>query len=576
MSKNPVKKVKLIIKTTLKNLDYRAQLIIIGIVVGIFSGFASVALNFGLWKVSHYLIKFRDNFYFILLPAIGILLTVLFLKYVIRDFGGHGVPEVIYSVSMKGGSLKKRSYVSKLVGSLLTISSGGSAGPEAPVIMSGAAIGSNIAKYLRANDKIRIAAAGSGAAGAIAAIFNAPITGIIFTMEVILGEWSTLNMLPVAISSVTATVISRILNGNQIPFKHHLINVNINDIFAAVGLSVFLAFFAVFFVRTLKWVKLFFEKSIKSIVLRAVFGGLVVGVIILFFPYVKGEGYELVRILISGEFSNTLLVIFVLIVMKILATGFTLGSGGAGGVFAPCLVIGSLSGYFYFQLLSLIFPQAQFSGSTLFILSGMAGVLSGTLQAPLTGIFLIVEMTGGYDVILPLLLVSFLTLTITKLVEKHSIYQYDLAQKGYLLRPRTDARILSDINAEELLEKDLIPVNSEMLLKDLIPLIKKSHRNYFPVEDKKTGKFLGMVNFNDIKSYIFSSDLLNSIIVEEVMTTDFQQVSIKDNVVNILNKFDQSRAWSLPVVENDKFLGLISKSTILDHYRKELKAQTES
>ncbi len=570
-----MKELKLIIKTTLKNLDYRAQLIIIGIIVGVFSGFASVSLNFGLKKVSDFFIKFHGNFYFILFPAMGILITVLFLKYVIRDFEGHGVPEVIHSVSMKGGFLKKRSSVSKLIGSLLTISSGGSAGPESPVIISGAAIGSNVAKYLKTNDKIRIAAAGSGAAGAIAAIFNAPIAGIIFTMEVILGEWSTLNMLPVAISSVTATIISRMLSGNQIPFKHHLINVSINDIFAAAGFSVFLAVFALFFVRALKWIKLLFEKSIKSIIFRAILGGGLVGVIIIFFPVVKGEGYEVVRTLISGEFSSTILIIFVLIVMKILATSFTLGSGGAGGVFAPCLVIGSLSGYLYFQLLSAIFPQVQFSGSTLFALSGMAGILSGTLQAPLTGIFLIVEITGGYDVILPLLLVSFLTLTITKLIEKHSIYQYDLAEKGLLLRPRTDARILSDINAEELLEKDLITVDSEMLLKDLIPLIKESHRNYFAVEDKKTGKFLGMVNFNDIKSYIFSSDLIKSIIVEEVMETDFPRISIKDNVVNILNKFDQSRAWSLPVVEDDKFLGLISKSTILDHYRKELKAQTE-
>ena len=205
----------------------------------------------------------------------------------------------------------------------------------------------------------------------------------------------------------------------------------------------------------------------------------------------------------------------------------------------------------------------------------MAGMLSGTLHAPLTGIFLIVEITGGYDAILPLLLVSFLTSTLVKLVEKHSIYHYELVNRGVLLRPRTDGRILSEIQPAELLETDMIPVHPEMVLKDLIPLVQKSPRNYFPVEDKQSGEFLGMVYFNDIKYYLFDPTLVNSIIVEEVMKTDLTTVSLSDGVGDILNTFETTNAWSLPVVENKKFLGLISKATILDHYRRELKAQTE-
>lgn len=563
------------IRPILVNLDYRAQLIIIGIIVGIFSGFAALGLNLLLEIVSHFLHRFQGKIYTVLFPGFGILATVIYLKYIVRDFGGHGVPEAIHSVSMKGGALKLRSVFSKLIGSLITISSGGSAGPEAPVVISGAAIGSNIATFLKTNDKIRIAAVGSGAAAAIASIFNAPIAGIIFTMEVILGEWTTINMLPVAIASVTGTIISRMFNGNQIPFKHVLIQVNINDIFATVGLSLLISFFAVLFIKSLKWINLVLKKLLKNFLVKAFLVGILVGTVTIFFPVVKGEGYEVIREIIAGKLSAPLLILLALVMMKILATSFTLGAGGSGGVFAPSLVIGSLSGYFYYFLLTALFPGAQFSGAALFALTGMAGILSGTLHAPLTGIFLIVEITGGYDVILPLLLVSFLTSTLVKFFEKHSLYEYELIEKGYLLRPRTDGRILSDIRVDELLEKDLLRVHPEMVIKDLIPLIKKSHRNYFPVEEKGTGIFRGMVFLQDIKDYLFDPHMLNSIIVEEVMQTDLSQVSLKDNMAGILDKFDATNSWSLPVVENRKFLGLISKATILDHYRKELKAQTD-
>jgi chloride channel protein, CIC family len=557
------------------NLDPRFQSVMIGIIVGLCSGLAAVGLNFGLEKCSHLLHHFQGQLYVIVFPAAGIFLTVMVLKYIIRDFGGHGVPEVIYSVSIKGGDLKFRSSFSKLVGSLITIASGGSAGPEAPVVISGAAIGSSIARFFRSNERLRVAVTGSGAAAAIASIFNAPIAGIIFTMEVILGEWTSKDMLPVAISSVTGTIVSRLLKGKQIPFTHRGFEVNFNDILATVGLALTFALFSLVFIKLLKQTSRFLEKYIKNALFKALTGGLVVGAITLFFPAVKGEGYEVVRQLTAGRFTAPTVLVLMMVLMKMAATSLTLGSGGAGGVFAPALLIGSLGGFFYFQLLTLVFPQVTFTGGSLFALVGMAGMLSGTLHAPLTGIFLIVEITGGYDAILPLLLVSFLTSTLVKLVEKHSIYHYELVDRGLLLRPRTDGRILSEIQAAELLETDLISVYPEMVLRDLIPLVQKSQRNYFPVEDKKTGEFLGMVYFNSIKAYLFDPALVNSIIVEEVMQTDLTTVSLSDGVSDILNTFESSHAWSLPVVENKKFLGLISKATMLDHYRKELKAQTE-
>jgi CIC family chloride channel protein len=559
------------------NLDSRFQVVIIGVMVGVCSGFAAVWLNDGLEKLSHLFgaVTAKSDIYVVLLPAAGILLTVVLLKYIIRDFGGHGVPDVIHSISMKGGALKFRSSFSKLLGSLITISSGGSAGPEAPVVISGAAIGSSIARYFKSNEQIRAAVTGSGAAAAIASIFNAPITGIIFTMEVILGEWSLKNMLPVVISSVTGTIVSRLMHGNQIPFAHRQFSPNINDILATVGLALAFAAFSLIFIRLLKWISNLMERFLRHDLAKALLGGMLVGGVTIFYPLVKGEGYSVVRQLMAGKYSAGLGIVLVLILVKMLATSLTLGAGGAGGVFAPSLLIGSLGGFFYFQLLTFVFPGATFTGAALFSLVGMAAMLSGTLHAPLSGIFLIVEITGGYDAILPLLLVSFLTSTLVKLVEKHSIYHIELVKKGYLLRPRTDGRILSEIKPAELLETGLIKIHPEMLLKDLIPVIKKSNRNYFPVEHKESGEFLGMVVFNQIKEYLFDPGLLNSIIVEEVMTADLTTVTLKDSVNSILETFDATGSWSLPVVEGRRFLGLISRATLLDHYRKELKAQTE-
>lgn len=559
----------------LTRLDSRAQLAIIGVVVGALGGFAALGLNFSLEKLSTLLEPYKKDIPFILLPALGIVATVLFLRHVIKDFGGHGLPEVIHSVSMKGGYLRLRSSISRLIGNLLTLSVGGSAGPEAPVAMSGAAIGSNIATWFQTNEKIRIAATGSGAAAAIASIFNAPIAGFIFCMEVILGEWTAVNMLPVALASVTGTVISRMFNGNQIPFEHRLIEVGLLDIFASLAFALLMALIAVFLIKAMRMAQRQLQRVFKPIIIRALAGGLLVGLIIYFFPQVRGEGYGVIRSLLGGRLSLGLLMILALIFLKIAATSLTLNSGGAGGVFAPALVIGSLSGYFFYTLLSRLFPGTPFSGMEMFALCGMAAMLSGTLHAPLTGIFLIVEITGGYSVILPLLIVSFMTLTFVKLVEKNSIYFHELIEEGLLRRPRTDARILTDISTGELLEKDLIPVYPEAVLKDLIPLIIQSKRNLFPVVGRDSQTYLGMLDWNDIKPYIFDQDLQQSIIVEEVMRQDLPTVSVDETMIEILNKMESSQAWSLPVVDGDQFIGLVSKSTILDHYRTELKAQTE-
>lgn len=563
------------LRQQISNLDHRIQLVLIGLVVGVFSGFAALGLNLALNTVPRWLSRFKGQALYWILPAIGILSTVVFLRHLVRDRSGHGVPEVIFSVSARGGRMPRSSVYSRLVASFLTISSGGSAGPEAPVVISGAGIGSNLSAWLRSNDRIRVAATGSGAAAAIAAIFNAPVTGIIFTMEVILGEWAPVNMLPVAIASVTGTEISRIFHGNQIPFRHRPLQVGLADILSVAAMSVLVALFVILFIRALKAGGRIFARWLPNHMMRAVVGGLLVGVVVVIFPGVRGEGYHQVRALLDGGESQALALTLVLVLMKIVATALTLGSGGSGGVFAPSLVIGALTGYLFHGVMCMLFPATVFADGPMYVLAGMAGTISGTLAAPLTGIFLIVEITGGYDVILPLLVVSFLTYTLVRLAERHSIYQYELAERGQLLRPRTDARILAEIPMTELLERDLIPVYPDMPLAKLIPRIRRSRRNHFPVEDRKSGRFLGMINFADIKEFLFDDALAQTVLVEEVMRSDGPIVGPDESLPQVLALFDRTGAWSLPVVQNDRFLGLISKSTLLDHYRKELKAQTE-
>ncbi|TFG96505.1 MAG: CBS domain-containing protein, partial [Calditrichales bacterium] len=356
---------------------------------------------------------------------------------------------------------------------------------------------------------------------------------------------------------------------------HQPFDVTLADIVSSFGLAVFCAIFSILFIRTLRHTSNLLDQYFPNDLIKAVSGGLLVAIIAFLIPAVRGEGYSFVENLISGRIEQSLGLILLVVLFKIIATSLTLGAGGAGGVFAPSLVIGSAGGYLFYSLLKLIAPQLELSDSSLFALVGMSGLISGTLRAPLTGIFLIIEITSGYQAILPLLLVSFITPALMRLAEKHSIYHDELIKKGYLLRPRTDGRILADIQPLELLEQDQIIISPNLSLRELIPIIKKSNRNYFPVVDNTSSEFLGLVFFNDIKEFIFDDTLLDSILVEDVMHTDLTHLSLQDNLLDIQNKFDLSEAWSLPVVENGEFKGLISKATMLDLYRKELKVQTE-
>ena len=543
-------------------------------IVGNFSGLASVVLNRSLVMMSEWLHHFRHNWWVFVLPAVGAALSSLFLEKVVNEGAGHGVPEVIYSVSRYGGLLRFRSSFSRLISSCLTIGSGGSAGPEAPVVISGAAIGSNIAKYFSLNDRQRVTLVGCGAAGAISSIFNAPIAGMVFAVEVIVGEWKSVNIVPIAIAAVAGTEISRLLQGNQIPFHHHLFNIDLLNIFACLGLAVLSTAATILLTRMLRSMHMVSHKVSAPIWIRAAIGGCAVGVIGLFLPVVLGEGYHTVKILIEGEYGQVLVVVALASFAKIAATALTLGWGGSGGIFAPCLVIGSLIGVPYHHFLALIWPSASWVNEGYYALLGMAGLISGMLQAPLTGVFLIIEITGGWEVILPLIMVSAVTTTLCHYFEPASYYLKDLVEHGHLLRPGTDARVLSDLNVTELIERDCIVVKQSMLLRDFIDIIRKSHRNYFPVEDDQNGSFLGMIHLDDIRPYLFDPVMYDAVFLGQIMNTQVEVVHPDDDLLDVVRKMDMKGLYSMPVVINNRFIGLISKATILDQYRKELMVQT--
>lgn len=554
--------------------DDRLLLILIAVIVGTCSGLAALALNRSLIAMFEWLHHLRIYWWAFLLPAAGAALSSIFLEKVVNEAAGHGVPEVIYSVSRYGGLLRLRSSFSRLISSCLTIGTGGSAGPEAPVVMSGAAIGSNIAKFFALNDRQRVTLVGCGAAGAISSIFNAPIAGMVFTIEVILGEWSAVNIIPIAIASVAGTELSRLLQGNQIVFEHVRFNIAFIDIMACIGLAVLCAGASVLLTRLLKGMGRTAGRVKAPLWLKAAGGGCVVGLIGMHMPVVLGEGYHSIQAMIGGTFSTGLAFVAIAVLAKMAATAFTLGWGGSGGIFAPCLVIGSLTGLVYHRALLAIWPQVAWVEEGCFALLGMAGLVSGILQAPLTAIFLVVEISGGYEVILPLILVSAVSTTLCHYLEPASFYLKELVERGHLLRPGTDARVLTDLSVSELLETDCICVPQDMVLRDFIKILKRSRRNHFPVEDAQTGQFLGMVHLDDLRPHLFNPGIYDAVFLDQVMDRSVITANLDDDVSEILRQMDVYNLFSMPVLSDGKYVGMVSKATLLDKYRKELMVQS--
>lgn len=555
-------------------LDDRLMLIIAGSIVGICSGLAAVALRLSLESVLEWLHPFRHYWWAFVLPAMGALFSSLYLEKIAREGAGHGVPEVIYAVSRYGGLLRLRSSYSRLIASFLTIGSGGSAGPEAPVVMSGSAIGSNIAKFLGLNDRQRITLVGCGTAGAIASIFNAPIAGLVFSIEVILGEWKFVNIIPIAIAAVAGAQVSQAIIPDQVIFNHLPFQVGGADILPSLFLAVMTALISVVFTKMLRQTGKIARKSSFPLWVRAVIGGCTVGIIGMFMPVVLGEGYRFIQSMISGTFSMGIFFAFVAVFAKIFATAMTLGWGGSGGIFAPCLLIGSLTGIVFHKALFFLFPAIGSASEGAYALLGMTGIISGVMQAPLTGIFLIVEITGGYEAILPLIVVSSISSTMSHYIEPASFYFKELIERGQFLRPGTDARILSDLNIRELIETGYVKVSENMVFRKFIELLKTSDQNFFPVIEDGTHEYKGMIHISSIRKYALDPVMYNMIFLSQIMDTKLITASLENDLQEVLDYMNINNMDSIPVVENGRFVGMISKNRILDLYRRELIMQT--
>lgn len=556
-------------------MDDRLLLIIAGSIAGICSGLAAVALRLSLESVIEFLHPFRHYGWAFLLPAAGAMLSSLFLEKVVREGAGHGVPEVIYAVSRYGGLIRLRSSFSRLISSFLTIASGGSAGPEAPVVMSGSAIGSNVAKFLGLNDRQRITLVGCGTAGAIGSIFNAPIAGLVFSVEVILGEWKFVNIIPIAIAAVAGAQVSQAIIPEQVLFNHLPVDISIVDIPSCLGLAVLTALISVSFTRALRKVGGISKKILLPLWAKAVIGGSTVGIMGITMPLVLSEGYHFIQSMISGTFSMGLFLTFVAIFAKIFATSMTLGWGGSGGIFAPCLLIGSLTGVVFHKGFSALAPSLGIAGEGAYALIGMTGLVSGVMQAPLTGIFLIVEITGGYEMILLLILVSSISSTMSHYIEPASFYFKDLIERGQFMRPGTDARILSDLSTRELIDTGHIKVSENMVFRDFIGILKQSKQNYFPVIEDETGRYRGIIQISAIRQYALDPGIYDMVFLNQIMDTEVVTASFEDDLHEVLDLMDLNNMDSMPVVDNEQFIGMIAKTRILDLYRRELIMQTD-
>ena len=579
----------------LKHINDNNFTLIISGFVGLLAGLAAVTLK----TTVHFIEQILQNnievtgwkYLWIFYPTIGILLTVFIAKYILHDSTGHGISKVLYAISKRSSIIRTTRIYSNMFTSAITVGFGGSAGLEAPIVVTGSAIGSNLARMAHLDYKKRTLMIGCGAAAAVSAIFNSPIAGVIFAVEVILTDVTINKFIPILIASVCGQLISLILLGDDILFSFKLtesFSAWSTPFYLMLGLCCGAA--SVYFTRMLSRTEDSIHK-IKSPLFRALLGGLSLGLFLLVFPSLYGEGYQIVINLLKGVptalfesnyFSNLLgnthqwfipLVLFFLILLKPIATGLTLGAGGSGGIFAPSLYMGGLVGCMGGLIFQWIYPEAPVNLSH-FTLVGMCGVMSGVLHAPLTAIFLIAEITSGYLLFVPLMLVSAISYVTVSYFEKHSIYMRNLIKRGDLVINDRDKMVLNKISLKKMIETDLLTVTPDATLDELIPLIKKSTRNIFPVVSED-GVLKGIITLDHIREIMFDESRRKNLTINTLMTQVPTHVSSDDNMQTVMNKVEVSHAWNLPVIDGGKYIGFLSKSRIFNTYRTHLIRQTK-
>ena len=575
------------LRTLLHNIPESRVLLGLSVVTGVLCGLAAVVLKLAIHGIQGILADWHEDirWAYLLLPGVGMLLSLLIVKYLVKDNIGHGVTKVLQAVSKNESRIKKHNCWSSLVTSALTIGFGGSVGAEAPIVYTGAAIGSNLGRYCGISYRGMTLLLGCGAAGALAGIFNAPLAGVLFTLEILLFNLSMSGMLPLLLSSISATLVSYLCLGKQTQFAATLVPFSMGNIPFYVLLGIFCGVMALYFIRT----TLAMEDKlgrVKNPYLKWAISAFCLGLLIFLFPPLHGEGYNFLAPLLNGHpdisFGGSTplgfmagwpwaIPLFFLLVLflKVFSMTFTNAGGGVGGTFGPTLFMGAIAGFVLAYSINLIAPGKVPTSN--FVLVGMAGLMAGVMQAPLTAIFLIAEISSGYELLVPLILTSAISFGVTRIFEKYSIYTKRIAASGELLTHDSDQAVLTLMHARDLLEKDFLPVRIDASLGELVETVSKSERNLFPVLDSK-GRFQGFVTLGRIRKDMFSPALYEVRKVYNYMETAQEYVYPDEPMDSIMRKFEKTGAWNLPMVGEDrKYYGFLSKSKIFNAYREELK-----
>ena len=570
---------RLLTGTSEKNLIY-----VLSFFVGLVSGTAAFMLKNFIHYVTYFLTRhFKDSsesYFYLAYPMVGIFITVLIVKYVVRDDISHGISKILSALSKKGSYIKEHNMFSSMITSAFTIGFGGSVGAEAPIVYTGSAIGSYISKVFKLNQNQVRLLIGCGATGAIAGIFKAPIAGVMFTLEVLMLDLTMSSLIPLLISGITAATLAYFFMGDTVLFHFALENqFNYDNLGYYILLGIFAGFISLYFTRT----GMFIENRVKritNIYTKLVFGGISLGLMVFIFPSLWGEGYESINKIFIGEGANMLnnsvffdwktepmvliLILVMILILKVVAMAITTSSGGVGGIFAPTLFMGAVGGYILSLSLNTFFglhlPAANFA------LTGMGALMAGVMHAPLLGIFLIAEITGGYQLLVPLIISATVAyVTITRF-EPHSIYTKRLAELGELVTHHKDRAAMHYMNAKDLIETDFEVLSPDLNLGQLTYYIARSKRDLFPVVDED-GMLKGMIKMNDVRNLMFEKELYEKISVSDLMYMPEFFISPKDPMEVIVEKFQTCKRYNLAVVDEGKYIGFISRARVFSVYR---------
>ena len=577
-----------IVKWRTEHLSTRQFTLILSFFVGLFAAIAAYCLHWLIKQIQLLLTAGFSissfNWLYLVFPVVGIYLTSLFIRYIVKDNISHGITRVLYAISSKQSRLKGHNCWSSVVASAITIGFGGSVGAEAPIVLTGSAIGSNLGQLFKLDNRTLMLLVGCGASAAIAGIYKAPIAGLVFTLEVLMVDLTMASLLPILIACVTATCFTYIFVGTESMFTFHIDGAWIIErVPASVLFGVFCGLISLYFMRTMTVCENMFAAMKNHTYLRLIVGGVILSSLIFLFPSLYGEGFSSINILLNGETEsdwsqilnnslfyghNHLLVLYIGLVLftKVFATSATNGSGGCGGTFAPSLFIGAFGGFFFARLWN-IYQVGIYIPEKNFTLLGMAGVMAGVMHSPLTAMFLIAEITGGYQLLLPLMIVCISSYLTINIFEPHSIYGMRLARQGKLITHHTDRSILTLMSLESIIDKDYIAVRPDMQLGDLVHAISRSHTSFIPVLDAG-GSLVGEIDVTKIRHIMFRTELYQKFSVAQIMTQSPATLRRKDPMEEVMGKFDKTDAAFLPVLdENNKLLGFISRTRMYAMYR---------